>query len=173
MGIKIIRIVLCVILLADAVFIFWNSSREANESGRLSLGITETVAGIFVPEIDQMDDGEREAILEILNRKIRESAHLLQFVPMGFSLYGLLLSFEERVSGKTWKKRGLLVLAAIAGGLLYALSDEIHQYFVPGRAFQLFDIVMDMLGVILGCACALLILPIYRSVNKKTKETRS
>lgn len=26
---------------------------------------------------------------------------------------------------------------------LFALSDEVHQYIVPGRSFQLFDIVID------------------------------
>ncbi len=30
----------------------------------------------------------------------------------------------------------------------YALFDEIHQYFVPGRTSSVFDIVIDSLGIV-------------------------
>lgn len=33
---------------------------------------------------------------------------------------------------------------------LYGLTDEVHQLFVPGRAFQWLDLVMDCLGILLG-----------------------
>ncbi|MBS7359861.1 MAG: VanZ family protein, partial [Oscillospiraceae bacterium] len=32
----------------------------------------------------------------------------------------------------------------------YAWLDEIHQYFVPGRAFQLYDLTIDLTGIFLG-----------------------
>ena len=34
--------------------------------------------------------------------------------------------------------------------MLYALSDETHQLFVPGRAFQVIDLVVDFVGVLFG-----------------------
>lgn len=39
---------------------------------------------------------------------------------------------------------------ALAAGLLYAAGDELHQLFVPGRAGQLRDILIDTAGVLLG-----------------------
>ena len=33
---------------------------------------------------------------------------------------------------------------------LYALSDEIHQIFVPTRTFQARDLIVDALGALLG-----------------------
>ena len=33
---------------------------------------------------------------------------------------------------------------------LYALSDEIHQIFVPTRTFQIQDLIVDGLGALLG-----------------------
>jgi len=33
---------------------------------------------------------------------------------------------------------------------LYAVSDEVHQIFVPGRAFAVGDIIIDTLGAALG-----------------------
>lgn len=43
---------------------------------------------------------------------------------------------------------------ALAIVLLYALGDEIHQYFTPGRSSRFFDVVLDFLagwvGVVIG-----------------------
>lgn len=41
---------------------------------------------------------------------------------------------------------------AIAFGICYGIGDEIHQLFVPGRAFAAGDIAADALGTILGVA---------------------
>lgn len=38
----------------------------------------------------------------------------------------------------------------IALSILYAFLDEIHQYFVPYRYFDFYDIVFDTLGILLG-----------------------
>ena len=35
-------------------------------------------------------------------------------------------------------------------GILYAITDEIHQLFVPGRSGRILDIGIDSLGVITG-----------------------
>ncbi len=45
-------------------------------------------------------------------------------------------------------RKGIFI--AIMLTMLYALSDEIHQLFVPERAFQLFDLLIDLLGAITG-----------------------
>jgi VanZ family protein len=34
--------------------------------------------------------------------------------------------------------------------MAFALSDEIHQLFVPGRAFQVIDLIIDFLGLLFG-----------------------
>lgn len=38
----------------------------------------------------------------------------------------------------------------ISLSILYAFLDEVHQYFVPYRYFDFYDIVFDTLGIILG-----------------------
>ena len=52
--------------------------------------------------------------------------------------------------------------------ILYAISDEIHQYFVPNRFFDFFDILADVIGVILGFLLYLLIEKLYN--NHLSKE---
>jgi VanZ family protein len=34
--------------------------------------------------------------------------------------------------------------------VLYGASDEIHQYFVPGRVCDIFDLVADSIGGFIG-----------------------
>lgn len=43
------------------------------------------------------------------------------------------------------------ILAAGLSSLLYAISDEIHQQFVPGRTGTASDIIIDAIGIALVC----------------------
>ena len=40
--------------------------------------------------------------------------------------------------------------------LLYRISDELHQFFVPGRYSELMDLSYDAMGAIFGASFALL-----------------
>jgi VanZ family protein len=39
---------------------------------------------------------------------------------------------------------------ALAAGIAYAASDELHQHFVPGRVGSPLDVAIDSVGVALG-----------------------
>ena len=41
---------------------------------------------------------------------------------------------------------------------LYAYTDELHQVFVPGRAFQVVDLLLDCLGAMIGLGAYILYL---------------
>jgi VanZ family protein len=56
--------------------------------------------------------------------------------------------FPER---KTNMKKGKIILITVLICFLYAVSDEIHQSFVPGRACRLFDIFIDTSGSVFFC----------------------
>lgn len=56
----------------------------------------------------------------------------------GYSLLGLFLHLG-------WKKIDLRWLWAF--GAIYAASDEIHQYFIPGRSCDPLDWLADNLGL--------------------------
>ena len=42
--------------------------------------------------------------------------------------------------------------SAIAIASLYGVTDEYHQLFVPGREFDVLDLVADTIGSIVGTA---------------------
>ena len=41
-------------------------------------------------------------------------------------------------------------LPAIAIGIAYAVTDEVHQAFVPGRHGAVLDVLVDAVGVLVG-----------------------
>lgn len=77
-----------------------------------------------------------------LDYLLEKSAHGLE--------YAILAALVARAIGSEgagrWHAFGLSVLVA----WLYALSDEYHQSFVPGRAADWSDILFDWLGAVFG-----------------------
>ncbi len=41
---------------------------------------------------------------------------------------------------------GDMIITAVAFSVFYGITDEIHQLFVPGRCFELFDVAADAAG---------------------------
>lgn len=71
--------------------------------------------------------------------------HILLYATLGAALgYG-----RVRSPGMTGHRLLLTV------GFLYAVSDEIHQSFVPGRTASLPDLAADAVGLLVGYACYL------------------
>lgn len=63
-----------------------------------------------------------------------------------------LLSFLwlKSFAGST-SRNHIITRSFILGGLvLFAISDEFHQSFVPGRSASFMDIGLDFIGIILG-----------------------
>ena len=58
----------------------------------------------------------------------------------------LLLRAWGKAAHFSFKEGGWIAIAAAA--MLYALSDETHQLFVPNRAFELSDLALDLTGVL-------------------------
>lgn len=68
--------------------------------------------------------------------------------------YGILtFMWLKSFNGIAWRKgRGLVSVAVFAGLLLFSVSDEWHQSFVPGRTASMMDLGLDLLGILLGLA---------------------
>ena len=76
---------------------------------------------------------------------LRKCAHVFEYAV----LTGLLI----RAIRKSWTNGLVLPIAFWAAGisLLYAISDEFHQSFVPGRGPSSLDVAVDSIGIVL-CA---------------------
>jgi VanZ family protein len=80
-----------------------------------------------------------EPMLEVLLRKI---AHL--------SEYAVLAILVARALGGAAIPTLVLVFRTMAIVLVYAISDEIHQSFVPSRMPSPTDVIIDMIGALIG-----------------------
>ncbi len=67
-----------------------------------------------------------------------------------YSFYGFLLARAFFYQDRYLRLQKFFLLFTVLLGSLYGLSDEIHQYFVPGRMMDFWDFLADMLGVSLG-----------------------
>ena len=86
--------------------------------------------------------------MENIDFYVRKAAHMTEYAVLGGLLMGFLQSFGVSMP-HLWRY-------SLMAGILYAASDELHQYFVPGRACQLRDVVIDGIGVGLGVIVFLL-----------------
>ena len=80
--------------------------------------------------------------------------HLIAYAPLGALFYRAFSTLK--MGGKKTK---VAVLSIVCAGL-YGISDEIHQYFVPGRHADIIDAAVDFVGA----ACGVLI---YQYVVKR------
>ena len=54
--------------------------------------------------------------------------------------------------------------------IIFAFSDEVHQYFVPNRYFDVLDVLADTIGVILGFLAYLILEKLIKSQNRNTTK---
>lgn len=87
----------------------------------------------------------------------RKGAHVVEYAVLTVLAFRFFqLSFYRESLGR------VLLLSALFA-LMYGATDELHQYFVPGRGSRFSDVVIDGLGVLLS---AFLIVLFYRNKNR-------
>ena len=157
------------------VFIFAQSAMPDYVSDEESSYIVDIVKGIINTVSNSTID------LELLTTIVRKLAHFTEYMVFGASLVLSIKSLAEIISARKnketvpsnqeeTKSKSLILwfLLAWAFGTLYAISDELHQYFVPGRSCEVRDMCIDSAGVAVGCIICMIIL---KNLNKKRKTS--
>ena len=152
---NVILTLLPVLLLAGIIFSF--SAQTADQSGNASRRLTVFFGAVFHIRSEQQ--------LAKLDPVIRQMAHFAEYCAFGFFLRLHLLA-RQVMKGTTGKN---VLPFCMLIGILYAVSDEIHQMFVPGRSAQMIDVFVDSLGVLVG---SLLLMLIVRGVSERAKKKR-
>ena len=115
--------------------IFLLSAQPANDSASLSTGITDWIYDLLINVFPNLN-------IETLHLIIRKLAHFTIYLVLGVLLLNALSHNEQKQSAN-------IVLALLVSSL-YAISDEIHQVFVSGRAGQISDVLIDIIGSLIG-----------------------
>lgn len=108
--------------------IYLMSSYNGNDSSEQSGVIVKFIANIL--NINN---------LKMLSLIIRKLAHFTEYLILGLLVVNLI---------KDYYNKYLFISIIIC--IIYATSDELHQLFVPGRSYQLLDILIDTLGSVSG-----------------------
>lgn len=124
----IIKIILVIIWM---IVIFSFSNQKAVDSTKLSDGfIRNTISKVI-------NDDRPETISKFVT-PVRKSAHFCVYL-----ILGLLVMNCFSINKK-------YILYSIVICLLYSISDEIHQIFVPGRSGEVLDVIIDTFGSFIG-----------------------
>lgn len=151
MKLKYISGVPVVIIMA---MIFFFSSKPAVISQESSLSITRAVVNVYEKITNvAIETADRMQLLSSLDHVVRKTAHFLEYAALAASL---VLNFT------IWKvdlrrNLGLSVLITTA----YAITDEFHQTFIPGRSGQVSDVLLDSCGGITGALLFILLITIF------------
>ena len=139
------------------ITVFKFSNQGGTESSGASSRVTNVVVKV-VEKVRNMEFTEQEKNqAELVVRKL---AHYTIYTIGGFLIMNYAYSTD-----KTKKQK---VSGSLLFGAFYAATDEIHQYFVPGRSARVFDVGIDSLGVMTGILIYIALM--FCHIKNKTYE---
>lgn len=158
-------------MLAVMVLIFNFSSEDGVVSTGTSTGVTKAASQILFSEFEEMQPQQQNFIVEGLQHFVRKLAHFSIYMLLGVFSYAAMLLSLEKLRFKA--PIALIVCAA------YAVFDEIHQLFVPGRTAKITDVLIDTAGSLVGMLllriailCWTYFRNLIRNNHKKSTEGR-
>jgi VanZ family protein len=134
---KVIKFLSWLFVINWLLLIYYFSAQPAYDSNNLSNGLTESI----IETVEKVSP-EKDVNFNRLNHLIRKNAHFFIYLVLA-----VLLLNAFRNSG-VFGIMALILTFVIS--VSYAISDELHQLFVPGRGGQVKDVFIDCAGTILG-----------------------
>lgn len=133
--------------------IFKFSELSGLKSTKQSRGLTYNILKVL--DGNKLSEKDLIKLTKKINPVIRKIAH--------FSIYMILAIFTymfiENLNIKSKSERERLrknVLYTFIFCIIYAIFDEIHQIYVPGRTGKPIDVIIDTLGASMGITIILL-----------------
>ena len=145
--------------------IFGFSSQPAEQSKQTSHRVVDVVIQLFVPDYDMLDAAAQDELDHRITVIVRKTAHAVEYAILGFFLHLHALAWQQKRRGDAPQdtppsvRRFRIPIWVWSGlaGMLYAVTDEVHQGFVANRGPQVSDVCLDTAGVMVGVAiCALM-----------------
>ncbi|AAK81014.1 VanZ family protein [Clostridium acetobutylicum] len=140
---KIFLILLCILCFS---FIFYNSSQNANVSNDRSYRITNDLRNFYRKlkgenqrSYTKLPTNPRD---EKINIFIRKNAHAFEYFLLACVV--TIIIFSLGLKGRY----AVVYIWFIC--LFYAVLDEFHQLYVPGRTSLVSDVLVDFLGANIG-----------------------
>lgn len=155
-----IRIITVVVIGMIFGMIFSFSNQDGTESKSVSRQVARALIELQ-PKYKNITENEKQKLVESYQPLVRKGAHFTIYTILGMSLVTFLCTY------KLADKKRMLISLCI--GIGYAISDEIHQIFIPGRTALVIDVFIDTAGAILGI---LLIIGCKNIIRDKTLKQK-
>ena len=155
------RILFLLILIVTFYIIFNFSAQDGVESGNFSRKVTEIIINLL-SKFKNMDVSLRLHYIEMLHPIVRKLAHFSIYTVVGFSTMGFMCTFDIRNIFK--------FITSICIGVSYAITDEIHQSFTPGRGPSPVDVCIDSVGVLTGIFILIILIILAKSIANWLKR---
>lgn len=161
MGDKTLKSITSIIVVIWMICVFQFSNESSDQTKNTSGNFTKNIVN-FISQFTELSETEKEELTQKFNPYIRKFAH--------YSLYtiGGILIIINLKQYKNLKNKKQIIISLIIG-VIYSISDEIHQYFIPGRACKLKDIYIDSLGILTGIVLVLLVIKLYQILSTKNR----
>ena len=138
---KIKKIIYPILLIIWMLVIFLFSNQNGVSSQATSDGFMSNILSVMTDITNQEITEENKLnIISGTSFIIRKTAHFTIYFILGILTYLTLSTYQVTKS----------LLYSIIFCIVYAVSDEVHQLFLEGRAFKLFDIFIDGCGSTFG-----------------------
>ncbi len=169
----VIALLLAVLILSTMAAIFFFSAESGEESGSRSAGVTDAILQITHPDFDSLPREEQQSIEASVHHLVRKTAHFLEYAFLAFLATCLLLWLKHFSVFRIRPWQAWVFPAAF--GLLYAISDEVHQIFAH-RGARVTDVLIDFAGAMFGVCMAHVAAWMLRRIrtarqSKRGKET--
>jgi hypothetical protein len=125
------------VLWAMVIYSVSGDSKSVHHSSR----IIEPVVRWLVPDISE------EALWATV-LGVRKTAHFVEYAVLVILLWIGFRGSVWNASEPRWSRRA--AVAAVLGAIAFAITDELHQTFVPGRQGAALDVVIDSFGALSG-----------------------
>ena len=148
-----------VLFLIMLAITFYAIFKFSSQDGELSSSVSRKVTTFFVEllsKVKNMDAGLKLHYITKLEPIVRKLAHFSIYTIVGFSIMGFMCTFNIRNIFK-------FIISNFVG-IIYAVSDEIHQSFTPGRSPRVLDVCIDSLGVLTGIFILIFLIILLESV---------
>ena len=153
-GFSVLTVILWIAVAIWMVGIFMFSAENAEESLETSDGIVDVVVEKVTEDVkNEMTSEEYDSLRMKISTVVRKCAH--------FSVYLVLGVLVTLALGRHISKGAKLVMFSQLWCSLYAVSDEVHQIFVPGRAGRILDVMIDSAGALCGIAVVMAVASIF------------
>ena len=158
------------LIICTALFVVWliimltlssqNGTQTANVSKSLAFWLTRLI----------YRDAATYGNLFAVHTFIRKAAHVFLFAVLCELLAEIVDSFKN-------SRKWFCAVFSVCAVSLFAFADEWHKLFISGRHFDMFDVMLNIIGAVLGTTVFLLIHYLLKnrklSVKSKTEQNKN